>query len=182
MIKDYYMILGVPPTATLEEIKVVYREKMQFSHPDQWQNNPRMCQKAEEHAKDINEAYAVLSNPTKRKAYDDSRRSREASFQETPPEQSSSPSPAPSRQSPSSPHKHYVLPDLIDQGSVQRLKFGHIRNAALLGDEQVLLISAAGARLLDVGSGAVHGLTFSPDGERLASGSWDGAVQLWRMG
>ena len=66
MIKNYYQILGLKNTATFEEIKKVYRELAQKFHPDKNPNN----KDAEERFKAIAEANEILSNPTKRAAYD----------------------------------------------------------------------------------------------------------------
>ena len=65
MAKDYYEILGVPRNATLDEIKKAYRELALKYHPDR-----NKSKEAEEKFKEINEAYAVLSDPEKRKQYD----------------------------------------------------------------------------------------------------------------
>lgn len=64
--KDYYQILGVPRTATEAEIKRAYRKLARKHHPDL---NPQ-DKAAEERFKEINEAYAVLSDPEKRQRYD----------------------------------------------------------------------------------------------------------------
>ncbi|MCS7280310.1 MAG: DnaJ domain-containing protein [Desulfobacterota bacterium] len=64
--KDYYEILGVPRNATDEEIKKAYRRLALKYHPDR---NPG-DKEAEEKFKEINEAYAVLSDKEKRKHYD----------------------------------------------------------------------------------------------------------------
>ncbi|MCS7229151.1 MAG: molecular chaperone DnaJ [Candidatus Kryptonium sp.] len=70
MMKDYYKILGVNENATLEEIKQAYKKLAMKYHPDR---NPGDKQ-AEEKFKEINEAYSVLSDPEKRKQYDQLRK------------------------------------------------------------------------------------------------------------
>jgi curved DNA-binding protein len=64
--KDYYSILGVAKNATPEVIKKHYRKLAMEYHPDRNKED----EQAEEKFKAINEAYAVLSNPKKRKQYD----------------------------------------------------------------------------------------------------------------
>jgi curved DNA-binding protein len=68
MNEDYYQILGVAREAAPEEIKKAYRQLAQKHHPDKVKGDKRQ---AEEQFKKISEAYAVLSNPEKRKAYDE---------------------------------------------------------------------------------------------------------------
>ncbi len=65
--KDYYDVLGVKKTATEEEIKKAYRALAMKYHPDR---NPGNKKEAEERFKEINEAYAVLSDKDKRRQYD----------------------------------------------------------------------------------------------------------------
>src|SRR5215510_3920465 len=65
--RDYYDVLGVPRTATMEEIKKAYRTLARKHHPDV---NPG-DKTAEEKFKELNEAYTVLSDPEKRKRYDE---------------------------------------------------------------------------------------------------------------
>ena len=64
--RDYYNILGVNKNASGEEIKRAYRKLAMKYHPDK---NPNR-KEAEERFKEINEAYAVLSDKEKRKQYD----------------------------------------------------------------------------------------------------------------
>ncbi len=62
---DYYKILGVDKSASQDEIKKAYRKLALKWHPDK-----NDTQEAEEKFKEINEAYEVLSDSKKRKAYD----------------------------------------------------------------------------------------------------------------
>lgn len=64
-IKDYYKILELPTSASLQEIKRAFRRLAQQYHPDK-NNNSSM---AAAHFREIQEAYKVLSNPKKREAY-----------------------------------------------------------------------------------------------------------------
>jgi curved DNA-binding protein len=64
--KDYYEVLGASRTATAEEIKKRYRKLAHKHHPDV---NPG-DKTAEERFKELNEAYEVLSDPEKRRRYD----------------------------------------------------------------------------------------------------------------
>jgi len=65
--KDYYEILGVSRDIDEKAIKRAYRRLAMKFHPDR---NPGKQKEANEKFKEINEAYAVLGDPEKRKQYD----------------------------------------------------------------------------------------------------------------
>jgi DnaJ-class molecular chaperone len=63
---DYYQILGVDQKASAKQIKDAYRKLAFQYHPDRNDKNPAAAEKM----KSVNEAYAVLSDPDKRREYD----------------------------------------------------------------------------------------------------------------
>jgi len=67
MAKDYYGVLGVPRNASDTEIKKAYRKLAMQYHPDR---NAGKEKWANEKFKEINEAYAALGDPQKRRQYD----------------------------------------------------------------------------------------------------------------
>lgn len=63
MNKDYYQTLGIPRTASPDDVKKAYRKMAHQYHPDKQGGN-------EAKFKEVNEAYQVLSDPKKRESYD----------------------------------------------------------------------------------------------------------------
>lgn len=68
--KDYYKILGVDKDADPAAIKKAYRKLALKWHPDKNSGDDQQKAKAEKMFKDIGEAYAVLSDPEKKRRYD----------------------------------------------------------------------------------------------------------------
>jgi len=71
MTREFYKILGISETATLEEIKKSYRKLAQKWHPDKW-NTKSLAEREEANKKmqELNKAYEVLGDEDKRKRYD----------------------------------------------------------------------------------------------------------------
>jgi len=65
--QDYYVTLGVPRTASAEDIKLAFRKLARIHHPDVAKDKVA----GEAKFKEINEAYEVLGDPAKRKRYDE---------------------------------------------------------------------------------------------------------------
>lgn len=64
---NYYDILGVAPSSEQEVVDAAYRAMMKKYHPDMWKGDPAVGEKK---AKLLNEAYAILKDPARRKQYD----------------------------------------------------------------------------------------------------------------
>ncbi len=65
--KDLYELLGLPRGASQDDIRKAHRRQVRQHHPDANPEDPR----AEEHFKQIQQAYEVLSDPQKRREYDE---------------------------------------------------------------------------------------------------------------
>jgi len=81
--EDYYDILGIEPDATQEAIKEAWKSQLKFFHPDRFQDDEKQRKNAEEKTKEVNEAYAVLSDPQKRAVYDAQRGTQATVLKET---------------------------------------------------------------------------------------------------
>ena len=65
--RDPYQVLGVPSTATDEEVKKAYRDLARKYHPDNYHDNP-LADLAQERMKEINEAYEAVQSQRKASA------------------------------------------------------------------------------------------------------------------
>jgi curved DNA-binding protein CbpA len=64
--RDYYEVLGIAPSASTEEIREAYHKRAFQCHPDRHQESEEANKKMQQ----LNEAYAILSDPIKRREYD----------------------------------------------------------------------------------------------------------------
>jgi hypothetical protein len=74
-VKKSYDILRLKPDASLSDLKLAYRDMVNVWHPDRFLQNPRLKEKAEQHLREINQAYEIalgfLSSAGKEAAKDD---------------------------------------------------------------------------------------------------------------
>ena len=84
---EHYQILDASPTASLEEIRLLYRDLAQVWHPDRFQENPRLREKAEAKLQSINTAYEAI-----RKRHGGTNQERPPRKRETPARSRSTPS------------------------------------------------------------------------------------------
>ncbi|MDR3367920.1 DnaJ domain-containing protein [Rhodoferax sp.] len=66
--KDHYAALGLPSSASLTDIKKAFRQQASLHHPDR-----NAAPEAPARFRAVQEAYDVLTDPARRKAYDDNR-------------------------------------------------------------------------------------------------------------
>jgi curved DNA-binding protein CbpA len=66
MVRNHYLLLGIPPDASQRQIKVVYRNLAKRFHPDRNKGS----EAAAELFRQVNDAYRILSDPTRRAQYD----------------------------------------------------------------------------------------------------------------
>lgn len=59
-LEEHYKVLDASPSASIEEIRVLYRDLAQVWHPDRFPENPRLREKAEAKLKAINHAYEAI--------------------------------------------------------------------------------------------------------------------------
>lgn len=64
-LEEHYQTLDAPPAASLEEIRLIYRDLTQVWHPDRFPENPRLREKAEAKLKSINTAYEIIRKSRK---------------------------------------------------------------------------------------------------------------------
>lgn len=68
---NHYPVLGIDPTSTSEQLQQAYHRKANELHPDRHAGSPDHVQASAHKAmSDVNEAFSILGDPIRRKAYD----------------------------------------------------------------------------------------------------------------
>jgi len=116
--KDYYEILGVSQSADQKEIRKAYTEWSFIYHPDRMANlSDSARKKGEEKLKEVNEAYEILSNPDKRRAYDSEWLQRNAGARRSQQSNGSTVIKPRPRVEPSSISFNHITPGTVSHGS-----------------------------------------------------------------
>jgi curved DNA-binding protein CbpA len=118
---DFYQVLGVQRSASSDEIRSAFRDLVKLYHPDLFSTAAEKEQ-ANEKLRQLNEAYAVLGNPQRRRDYDQSFTQK--------PEQRVRPGPArrrrtPVRPRPKSASKSTLRKLAIDWGGISKRRLGY---------------------------------------------------------
>jgi curved DNA-binding protein CbpA len=69
-VRTHYQVLGIPNEASAERVKRAYRSVVKACHPDLFPSGSDAQGEAEKKIKEVNAAYAMLSNPSRRASYD----------------------------------------------------------------------------------------------------------------
>lgn len=72
---DFYKVLGIPSTANTEDIRRAYKKRSLETHPDRFSVGSQAQREATGNFQEVNNAYYVLSDPTRRREYDATRSS-----------------------------------------------------------------------------------------------------------
>lgn len=115
---DHYDVLGIRPSAERIEIDMAYKGRRTQYHPDRYgQSDPETIAWATRKLQEVNEAFAVLSDPTRRQAFDRQRRNNPGARQAPPPEPPRQPKAPPERPAPKAqarPAPDGSEPELVD--------------------------------------------------------------------
>src|SRR5262249_12369314 len=84
--RTHYETLGIRREASAPQIKRAYRSLVKRYHPDLFRSGSAACAEAEKRMREINMAYAVLSNPRRRETYDSKLRVQISRYSEPKPE------------------------------------------------------------------------------------------------
>jgi curved DNA-binding protein CbpA len=84
--RTHYETLGIGREASAAQIKSAYRSLVKRCHPDLFPSGSAACAEAEKRMREINMAYAVLSNPRNRETYDSKLRVQVSRYSELKPE------------------------------------------------------------------------------------------------
>ena len=195
MSQDYYQVLGVPRGATFKELKEARNFLAAGLHPDRFEPGSKHWNLANEKLKAINEAYAVLSNPEKRWAYDEKIGQTTAPPPSEPPPPEPPPPQEPPPQKPPRPAKtksrvsrRAILVGLIAVGVIAGAAYfgrgifsDRSKRPGARAPSEVALVKNTNflVTTFEGHGGNVLGMALSPDGQWMASGGDDTTLRVW---